>query len=64
MDPLDSDITDLGGDFLSLLDIYELNDAYGCDTTPKCSAGGIKYNQPIGVMDASDLSEECRLVFN
>ena len=60
MDPVDPDIITLGGDFLSLLDVYELSAAYSCDVEPACVGGGIVFDQEQGVMDGTNLTSECR----
>ena len=64
IDSLDPDITSLGGDWLSLIDIYELSDSYGCPVEPACPSGGITFDQESGVIDATDLNSECRLDLN
>ena len=62
MDPVDPDITTLGDDFLSLLDVYELSAAYGCDVEPACPSGGIVFDQTSGVVDATNINSNCRWV--
>ena len=60
IDPLDQDITYLGGQWLSLIDIYELSDGYGCPVEPSCSTGGITFDQESGTIDGTDVSTNCR----
>ena len=62
MDPVDPDITTLGGDFLSLLDVYELSAAYSCTVEPACPSGGIVFDQTSGVVDATNINSNCRWV--
>ena len=60
MDPLDSDITTLGGQFFSLLDMHELSEAYNCYVGPACASGGIVFDKKQGVINGSNLNSECR----
>ena len=60
LDPVNPDIDTLSSDFLSLLDAYELSDAYSCSVEPACPGGGITFDQETGVIDATDLGMDCR----
>ena len=60
MDPVDPEITILGGNWLSLIDIYELSDGYGCPVEPSCPSGGISFDQESGTIDGQDLLTNCR----
>ena len=63
VEPIDPAFKTIGGNFLSLIDIYELSAAYDCPVAPACPSGGITINQNTGTIDATNLAMECRYLF-